>query len=392
MKIRKTELASLFLMGMNIFLALPLILFDIFKKKNVVFVTAIFFAVIAYHFIPSDEGYDIYRYYQTFVDAEYRHAFFLTQKDIYAKYLVEILLFLKLPSNFLPFTSAFISTLLLTKSFINSSTMKLRSGLVNCVLFVVFIVNLPIIGYTGIRFIVANACFVYGVLSKNKKNNYLFPILSALTHSSCLVPLLLWFLTLVIIKRRVPFSSLIVLIAIGSAIMITPMRLVRIIQFINQFGIVKINPGYILGKWGLGYMTTRETFLSKAINYIIIWTRLFIQIFYVTFIYRKIERKTKKVNFLFLFCCFNIFLFRYFIFFERYSAIAIYLIYFSSLDKFLRAKNKLYNILLLLVFAYGFVNVIYDIKRYWFSWVLSYSNVFKLSIGKILFDIMSYLR
>lgn len=55
MKLNKNNLIIVILIFLNNFLGLPVILFNIYKKKESVFLIALFMGILGYYFIPSND-------------------------------------------------------------------------------------------------------------------------------------------------------------------------------------------------------------------------------------------------------------------------------------------------------------------------------------------------
>lgn len=390
MKINKVNIVSFSMMFINVFLSLPILIISIYKKKESIFLISLFLAVLGFFFVPANESYDIARYYQTFIDEIYRKSFFESQGGIIAEYLVNILVYLKLPPNFLPFISAFVSYYFLLKTFELSVNKKKISNLNYTILFLLSYISIPIIGYTGIRSLSATAIFIFAVLKeKNKYMRLIYLIFSIFIHTSMLIPVTIFYFCVLFLKKRVKYSKSLTFIFIFLGILLTPNNFLYLIDNINKLNIIYIYPNYILGKWGMSFMEAKPTLISKLTNYTLLFLRFVIVFYFNIFIYEKNKKNNfVKENFILLFSCFCFTLYRYFIFWERYTNILILMIYFISISKCIKKLRIKYNLFGIVIIIYFTLNLIYDLKRYYMCFYVSYSNLFKISIFNMIIEIL----
>lgn len=388
MKINKINAVSFIMMFINIFLSLPILILNIYKKKESIFLISLFLAVLGFFFVPANEKYDIARYYQTFIDEEYRKIFFETQGGVLAEYLVNILIYFKLPHNFLPFISAFVSYYFLLKTFQKSLDKNKLSNLIYLILFFISYISIPIIGYTGIRFLPAIAIFIYGVIvEKNKYFRLFLFVICVFLHTSVLIPVLIFYFCVLILKKEIKYTSVLIFISILFGILLTPDNLLKIINSINELNIIYIHLGYVLGKWGMGFIEAKPTLISKLTNYTLLYLRFIIVFYFNIFMYEKNKKNNfVKENFILLFSCFCFVLYRYFIFWERYTNILIFIIYFISASKYMKKIKRKYNLFGIIITAYFVLNLIYDLKTYYLCFYLSYYNPFKISIFNMIIE------
>lgn len=389
MKINKINLLSFLLMFFNIFLAFPFLVISILKKKESIFLISLFLGVMGFYFVPANDGYDIARYYRTFFDEIYRRTFFENQGGVVVENLVNVLVYLKLPPNLLPFISAFITYYFLLKTFQNYINKNNTSSFNYIFLFFMSYISIPIIGYTGIRSWMATSIFIFSIL--NQKNNYLrhfLIVVSVCIHTSMLIPGLIFYFSL-FFEKEIKYNKILILFSIFLGIVLTPNNFINLIVEINKLDIIYISPSYILGKWGIGFIETRNTLISKLINSILLNLR-FIIIFYFNVFLDKNTLKVdyKKRNFIILFscCCFT--LYRYFIFWERYTNILILIIFFISSSNYYKNNNIKYKIFNIFIMLYFILNLLYDLKKYYMCFFISYNNILKLSLTNMILKIL----
>ena len=163
MKINKNSIITFVFSSINIFLAIPFAVFNIHiqKNKKSYLLLSILIAGVAWYFIPSTEDYDIARYYRSFSNEKLFLATIDYQRDFYTEYFIKFLKKFDLNPKFLAFTSAFITYYFAFKCLIKIKQDKLIVYYLGYVF-----ISIPIIGYTGIRFVPAISILVYGLIRK----------------------------------------------------------------------------------------------------------------------------------------------------------------------------------------------------------------------------------
>ena len=384
----KLNIIIISLMFGNIFLSLPVSLYSIYKKKESIFTISLFLAILGFYFIPETNDYDIARYFLIFEDEICRQEFFTSDGGIILKYVIKFLIYLKLPKNMLPFISAFVSYYFLLKVFEKSIDKKNVSNLTYFSLFIISYISIPIIGYTGMRFLPATAIFIFAIIvEKNKYIRLVYMIFSILIHTSILVPVLIFYFCKFFLKKRIRFNKILILTSIFLGAFLEPYKLLNLFNEINKFNIIYISPNYILGKWGMGFIESRITLISKLVNYILLYLRFIIIFLFNIFFYNNKNNKNFiKKNFILLFSCFCFMLYRYFTFWERYTNILIFIIYFTIILKNIRSIK--YNLFKFMIIIYFFLNLIYDLRKYYICFYISYNNILKISIIDMLIEII----
>lgn len=393
MKLNKNNLITGILIFLNNFLGIPVILFNIYKKKESVFFIALFMGVLGYYFIPSNADYDIARYYSMFSDKTLRENTFIYQKDIYAEILINFLIKYNLSKNLLSFSSAFISYYFLIKSLFVVMKQKNIENKKYFMFFSLFFISIPIIEYTGIRFLPAVSIFIYSLIlkyRKNKKTYIIFMISSIFFHSSMIL-LILLFLVNEIIGQKIDIKiyKLFFLISLFLGIILNANRLDNIIKLINKLGYIYLSPAYITGKWGAGYLK-RLKILEGLYYYrqIVLLNLKKIVIVAYFLLIKKDNKQIDKYICMLGIVCMSISLFQ--TPFERYFKVFFFLIIiFNVSNKLLNKKYKENNIFYLIIFIYSILILAFDVRDYYYSLFISYSNIVKVSLINILYQVFN---
>ena len=390
MKINKINIFSFVLMFINIFLSLPILILNIYRKKESIFLISLFLAILGFYFIPATEGYDIANYYKIFDNQSLQENMSNYHNDFYAEYLIKFLIYMNLPKNFLAFTSAFISYYFLLKSYTIVINKNNISKISYIFLFFFTYISIPIIGYTGVRFLPATAIFTFAVLNKKKWIRLFFPIVSILIHSSFLLCTFLFYFCIFFCRKKRRLYIFFIIFSFILGILLNEKVILEIIRKINELDVIYISPGtYISGKWGAGFIESRGSYISKVTNYIF-WGLKILLLVYSNILFYRIKFNQKNFvlnNFILSLSCFCLIFYRYFTIFDRFSNVIIVIIYFIFIPKYLIKKYK-YNILGSLFFIYFFLSLLYDLKRYYLCFYISYSNLIKISIFNILVKVL----
>lgn len=390
MKIKKSNIFIFMVMIINTFFSLPLILYNVYRKKRMTFLVALFFGVLGFYFMPESDGFDIARYFRTVVDSEYRTIFFRGQKDFFALALVKLLVFFKLPSNYLPAIVGFIVYYFLFKTYRKVIDINNISKYKYFLFFCVTYVSIPLIAYTGIRSVTGLVIFVYSIFNEKKYVKILGSILVIFIHTSMIVPSVIYLFCLFIFNFEFKYYKQLTIAAMLLGIILTPEFLRNLAIEINKFNIIYISPNYFIGKWGNNYLESIGSFKAMMMNSFFIKFRLVLLLYYNLFIYKKIKQSENAYtlnNFLLFFSCFCIVIYRYFVFWERYSNIVILGAYFFSIKcKIISSRNLKEKVLLSLIVLYFFLSALYDIRKYYISFYLSYGNIFKISFFNVILN------
>lgn len=393
MKSNKNNLITVILIFLNNFLGLPMILFNIYKKKESVFLIALFMGILGYYFTPSNADYDIARYYSMFSDKTLRENTFMYQKDIYAEILINFLIKYDLSKNLLGFSSAFISYYFLMKSLFIVMKQKNIENKKYFMFFSLFFISIPIIEYTGIRFLPAVSLFVYSIILKNKKNKkiYIIFMISSIFFHSSMVLLIFLFLINEIIEQKIDIKiyKLFFFISLFLGIILNADILGNIIKLINELGYIYLSPAYITGKWGEGYLK-RLKMLEGLYYYrqmVLLSLKKIVIVAYFLLI-KKNNKKIDKYICMLGILCMSISLFQ--TPFERYFRVFFFLtIIFNVSNKLLNKKYKENNIFYLIVFCYSILILLFDVRDHYYSLFISYSNIVKISLINMLYQVFN---
>lgn len=388
-RINKNCLVELFLIGINVFL-IPLTLFRRREKTNILIIT-LFFSVLAYYFIPPVE-YDLYRRYIFY--NEFKHFNLSGSKDIFligATYIGNKLGF---RANFLAFISAFIFYYYLVKIGMKTLERKKISDMKYRLYLLIYILSMPLILYTGIRFPTGLILFMYGLYSYfyiNKKRSYFYMILAGLSHFSFWILIGLFMIYDLFLKKikssNFWFFLTIVSLILGLNIESIIIFITLIINEVNKiFGREFFDvSAYILGEWGLDRMKN-FSLLSKVIfnTRLILIEMLF---FFNAFICLK--RKVLKLDETFTLYITSICLLMTKIQtpFERYSKIPILFILIINTEKsFLEKRINKTNVVMFSLIILIFFNFSYELKLNYIAYIESYKEIWKISGLKMIIE------
>lgn len=381
MKVSKKEIFNYYLMFINIFLGVFLIIDKLKKQKILYFQIAIFFGVLGFYFRPYLEDYDIAGYYRVFDEIQLLSQYKNYQKDIYATSLISIIYNLNLPRYFLGLISAFIVYYFYYKSLAIIMLQKKTNYIRNAVL---LYLSIPIIGFTGIRFLPAAAICTYGIinieiLKKNKKGFFLM-IISTFFHSSmylsCIVMLFKYIIKIDIkILKRLP----IICFAISIFIKYNPQIIIQLIDILNKSNLINIKTStYITGNWGLKYIEM-FTGIAKYYRVYLVWI--------LQLILLVLSTKIHNNKFILIFANICIFFLPFQTLFERYFLLISIL---SLLLSFKKIKRDVWTKVYYKVsFGYGMLIFLREVYDHRFSLVLSYQNLIKLSLFNIFQEIIN---
>lgn len=388
-KLRVVNILSIVLMVVNIFLALPNIVLNIYRRKESTFIIALFFFVIGFYFMPDNDGYDIARYLELFDNEVLREGLFGYQRDVYAEYLTKMLLYFKLNRHFLPAISSFITYYFLFKSLKKVLQEYKIKNEIYLLLYLITYFTIEIIGFTGIRFLPALTINCYGILlycEYREKKGIFYIILSILIHNSFLLSLAILFLTnftVKILNRNI--LKIIAIVIILISVFFIEDILLSLIHYINSFEVIFISPTYVIGKWGSSYGEDWGI-VGRSFR---IYLRYFFMLSIGT-IFIVMQLKRKKLDY--YICYFSIVslsLLKLHTFSQRYFCIVLLLIYFLMLKRYFitRKKDIIVLIFTLILLKSGY-DVLRDFRDYLPALILTFSKFYKFSIFDIFLNIM----
>lgn len=381
-------IGNLIVLFLNNFIYIPLIFYNIIKKKKYVFMLALFLAVLAFFFQPED-GFDLMKYYELYKEpSNIRDSFFAYQRDYFAKYMMEMLIYFRLPKELLAFSSAFISYYFLFKSLSIILANKNYSAQKRIVLNILLYLAIPIIDYTGIRALPSIALMAYSIVLKyikRTKKYLIFGVFSVLTHS--FMGIIFFFL---IFSEKIYKKKLLKIILFFSLILgkILDQKLIlEITNIINSLDIVYISPNYIIGKWGSGY-GEELNFMGKLFRiYILPNLRLIIAIFYSFFI---LQSKDKIASFITALMSIYFLFINYHTISTRYFKLILICIIFYFVNNKNKSKSNKYKILLCLLVLYCLLIFLLDFKSFLPYFIESYKKYYEISLFNVLYTIFNY--
>lgn len=393
-KINKINYITLVVMCINNFLAFPMIIFNILKKKKEsIFLIGLYFGILGFYYQGTTGTSDIERYY-TMIDngiVSWKQ-FFLSDKDFYAKFLSLFIIKNNLPKNLLGMASGFLSYYFLYSSLkILLDKYRIKNRLKYYV--ILFIIT-PIIEYTGIRFLPAVAVFLYGYLLKtelDKNKGYIYMVSSIFIHYSMILSFFLFVFSKIgkkYLKNRKMINYILIISfivgIIGSIKLIIMLTMIFPLEYRNII-LAYTTSG---GNWGIDY-GKQFNFIGKLFN--VYFFPNFIKlniIFYTIAIFRKKEKKDLFICLLISF--YFITMYDFFVISERYSRLIIYIIYFEIIK--IKNSNFIFNnkvktvLLLLLIERILFMLII--LKYNYMNFIVSYSEFYKVSLLNIIYEIL----
>lgn len=396
-KIKELQIITFIIMLFNAFFSLPLIIITTLRKKNSVFLIALFFSILGFYFVSSTGAYDIDRYFEAIENPNtYGKVFFNSSKGIII-FLMKLIIFLKLPSNCLSMFVGFIVYYLIFKTYIKVFDYHNISNRKFLFFFFITYISLPITYYLGVRTALGITIFTYSIFHENKYIRTFGIVFSVFFHTMMLLPMIIYFICYFYLKNKIKFSKLIFIISLVLGIILSPNLILEIIKKINAFGYIYIDQGYIIGNWGKNRLDTVDSLAYKVIQTLFYYMRMMIFILYNFSFYCKVtsyKYKKKKdfilENILFFLMCFCCLISNYYTLVTRYSVLTLYLLYFVLLKKnYYFNSNKIIKKLFYLVIMYFMIRYIDDLKSHRISFFLSYFNIFKISLFNMVWDIIS---
>lgn len=374
------------LMFFNIFLSLPFILIRVFKRKESVFLIALFISVLGFYFRPI--GGDLFRYYNAFNSVDSINFFFLNTRDLYAKFLVSFIYEAGLSKYTLGLISAFITYYFSLKAFfIELKEKKIKKWYF--LFFIIFFLHIPVTGYTGVRFYPAVSVFTYGIILyfNKEKKGFVYLLLSMLIHFSMSIPVFL-LIFYIILKRRftVSFLKKLALISLVLGLVLNENIILNITQILNQvfFGKEFFSLSYIGGEWGVEYVQKFNT-----IGYIDFFIQLTLKKLTLVFYLLTLDEKDKRVKYILLLVILTLVLQNFKTPFERYFYIVFPLIIISNIKSHILKKQWKVQGFYLIVFLHNIYVQIMIIKGYYLEYFYSYSNLLKLNLVNVIIDIFN---
>ena len=343
----------------NVLFTIPLLIISLIKiNKFSPFIIASTFALLSV-FLKIPVDWDLSRHFELY--STYQNGVSTTDVPYIGLHFVfSILSLFNLSYHAIPFLFSFILYFYLSKIYLLSIEDKNNSFLYNSVILFSFLLSVPIILFTGLRFSTGIILFIYGVVinsnSKIKSNFYL--LFSLIFHYSLLVPIILWFICILLSKYKIRKNTVFFLSALSLVISYYIAPILELAYSLidgaisHEYNNISSLNYYLSGKWGLGYI---EQLNSSGL--LIFNLRLYFFIL-IGFLFIHSINKKKIDNITILFSCFiTILCFILSSFselFVRYSYIAIIIIYYCSLkyESNINNKVKIINLLIPIYIIY----------------------------------------
>lgn len=393
MKIKREEfylnLILLILLFINNILATPLILYSFFYRKWKPFLVSIWFSIWAYFFIPYKNS-DLDRYYKLFEDIFTREIILKNQKDIFAKNIINLILNLNIPKEWLAFIACFICYYFFLKAFYILNENSLNK---NCYL-IIYLFSIPITCYHGVRFYPALSIFIFSIVLKLKEKNkraIMFMLISVCIHTSMILPIIIYLFYYFVIKNKISerkikilgiIGCLVGLILDGQIIFCSFKILYNIFPFLNK--IINLNHlgVYLIGKFGTNILENLS-FQGIIAFYVLKILRIIILLL-ILFLYKD---KSNFNKYIYLLCFFALIFANFNTITERIFYVVLYLFLLKNTIKTTETKKNIKKLLLLGICIYNSFLLLMFIRTQHLNIFQSYINILKISFFNILLDI-----
>ncbi|MCB4826232.1 EpsG family protein [Providencia rettgeri] len=338
----------------NVLLTIPIAILALFRLSNVTpYIIASTFALLSL-FLQVPDDWDLHRHIELY--STYQNSY--TESTYIGLNLVfSVFNWANINKIFIPFSSAFILYFYLSKIALLAISYKDFKKTYKGFVLLLFLMSVPIILFTGLRFSTALALFSYGLLIQNKKK-FFYLIAACIFHYAFLLPLSIWVLVNTINLKKInrnlvwPIAILSLLIGFSSGFIVHLLEMtLSYLSISNLLNVNKIDV-YISGQWGSQY---NEQLNESGMLIFNIRLLLFIGIGFL-FIndYKRINKKSTIITFCYfmLIICFT--LSSLADIFVRYSYLVLILImYYSILRETTKSHTlKLINILLPIYIIY----------------------------------------
>lgn len=392
MNIKKISFFSLdlVLLSINVLFYIPRMVLSVLnKEKNYIIFIPLFLSILAFNFVPPYE-YDLYRHFEVYNNIKLGNN--STHYDLFLNSLFQLGVFFNLHSGYIPFFSCFIIYYSISYVFYDMYRDVRLSSVKYLTLYFVFIISVPIILYTGVRFSTGIAFFILGVylLSKGKvtKGSVLL-ILSSICHFSMIMVILVYLVSILISKFKIKYTHkvlymlLCMLLSFNNDIVLS--LIIYIINLFNELVGINIDINtYVLGRYGAERSSSFNSTGLIIYNLSVYLKLVLILIFYFSFI--KLNDRLSIFNMILSGVC--VILIPYATLYGRYSQILVIMLLISIMSSFADGVRnwKLYIIITGFLLYFSFFRMI-EIKENYSVFINSYSNVFGLSFLDLIYNI-----
>ncbi|PSV37790.1 EpsG family protein [Photobacterium sp. GB-36] len=377
------------LLMMNVILYIPRLFMSILTREDSVkYTLPLFFSIIAFSFYPTYQ-YDLFRIYNNY------HSYISTNEYQYTRdFLLYSLFFigskLGLKANFLVFFSCYLIYFASLKVLFDYKDIKHIKTLDYFLLFIIFILSIPIIQYTGIRF---SSALAFLLLSLNyyfleqKKKSIFFLFLSIFSHIALIIIIPILFVSQKIrvmnFSRSTQIIFIMIMFFIGLFPSIITENAIFLIDKINNlmgWSFISVST-YISGEWGVGRLTELNSTGQLVANFKTY--SLCLLLFLFCFI---VPRKLQLFN-SYIFLVGFVFLFQqYATFFDRYSQVCV--IYIIVMTLYIPKTRIYYCYILSLTFFLFCIRSI-EVKDSIDFLFTSYSSIYKHSLINVILEVFS---
>ncbi|EJD6375382.1 EpsG family protein, partial [Providencia rettgeri] len=233
----------------------PIAILALFRLSNVTpYIIASTFALLSL-FLQVPDDWDLHRHIELY--STYQNSY--TESTYIGLNLVfSVFNWANINKIFIPFSSAFILYFYLSKIALLAISYKDFKKTYKGFVLLLFLMSVPIILFTGLRFSTALALFSYGLLIQNKKK-FFYLIAACIFHYAFLLPLSIWVLVNTINLKKInrnlvwPIAILSLLIGFSSGFIVHLLEMtLSYLSISNLLNVNKIDV-YISGQWGSQY-------------------------------------------------------------------------------------------------------------------------------------------
>ncbi len=341
-------------MFLNIYISIPLILLSFLKKDSSVKITIpLFLSILAYYFIPGVD-FDLYRHFTSYDFFNNGHELEYS-RDFLLEMLFIIGGFIGLDKHFLPMLSCFVLY------FFWMATLNLKKENVKknyYAVVVIYLLTIPIILYSGLRFGMGLAFGIYSLYlldNNNIKKGVVFILLAVITHFSMVIIPFVLCLQVILSKfmlmksRSQIISYLIFCFIISLNIELIVDQIIEFVVIVNHgvFGWNFITvDSYLTGSYGLERLDSLNSNGSLLIN-LKKYSLIGLLVTYVIF-YKLSPQKKLDIWFVVL-VCLCIVVISFSTIYGRFSQLALMLlVYDFSEKKFIENKKGLVIVFILM--------------------------------------------
>ena len=342
--------------------ALPLIIIEIYNKKNYAFnYLAVFMGLFAYLWIPSGDLSRIQEDFDIIKTKEFLDLFSVISLDYMYNVILYIFGRLNLDFAFVRFSICIISYLFyfeIIKKIILKNKNISSSRLISFLVFLIIFFLMRFAGYlTGVRFTLATSLFLYGffnVIYNSNKNGWYYVISACLVHFSFWIPFLVMLFNKLL---KFSFSRLSGFLLISSSLFLSTYLISYIIGILPINDLLKA----YLENYTIGFFASEEYELRSLLFRISKFFSTFI-IYPATIFVFLTNRGMSKYKIFIMFTIILSLMYNMNSAYARYAFISIFVFTITFLVHYNKTNINMFFLLLLCSFI-TYSNSVYVNKR-----------------------------